>query len=76
MSCSVHDLAEYETNGVPSVLVATEQFATATTAQAGALGTEPSVVYVQHPIQDRTDAELRQIADGAIEALLGALLVS
>lgn len=75
MSCSVHDLAEYEAFGVPSVLVASEQFQSATTAQATALGTTPAAVYVAHPIQDRTDAEIDAIADAVVDQLLAAIVM-
>ncbi len=73
MSCSVHDLAEYEAYGVPAVLVASAEFTTATAAQARSLGTEPAAVYVPHPIQDRTDDELHAIAADALDALLAAI---
>lgn len=76
MSCSVHDLAEYESHGVPSVLVATEQFVTATAAQSRILGTTPAVVYVEHPVQNRTHDELHLMADGVVEALIGALITN
>lgn len=70
MSCSVHDLAEYEANGVPSVLAASEEFVSASDAQAAALGTSPSVVYLPHPIQSRTDEELWELADRFVDDLL------
>jgi hypothetical protein len=31
-------------------------------------------VYVEHPIQDRTDAEMKGIADRAVEGVVRALL--
>jgi hypothetical protein len=31
---------------------------------------EPASVFVAHPIQDRTDDEMRALADGAIEEIL------
>lgn len=31
------------------------------------------MVFVRHPIQDRTDDELRALADGALEQILEAL---
>jgi len=43
-------------------------------AQGAALGFKPAVVYVPHPIQDRTDAELRDLADGAVDKLLASLV--
>jgi len=42
--------------------------------QSKALGTDPAYVFVPHPIQDRTDEELRKLADDHLEAIL-ALLV-
>ena len=73
MSCSVHDVAEYESYGIPSVFVASEEFASATGAQASALGTDPAVVYVPHPIQDRTDDELHAIADSVVDQVIAGI---
>lgn len=42
--------------------------------QSKALGTDPAYVFVPHPVQDRTDAELQKMADDHLEAIL-ALLV-
>lgn len=73
MSCSVHDVAEYETYGVPAVFVASEEFTSATEAQSASLGTDPAVVYVPHPIQDRTDHEMHAIADDVVDHVIAAL---
>jgi hypothetical protein len=70
----VHDSEDFEKRGLPSVFVATEQFADGAEAQARALGFEPSAVYVRHPIQDRTDAEMLEIADQAFEAVFAQLV--
>jgi hypothetical protein len=70
----VHDIADLEARGVPGVFVATLAFTDGAEAQARALGSDPAAVYVEHPIQDRNDAELRAIADGAYEAVVAALL--
>ena len=64
-----------DARGIPGVSVVTTGFTGAVAAQSQALGFEPAVVYVPHPIQNRTAAELDQIADEAIEAAL-ALLVT
>ncbi len=64
-----------DARGIPGVSVVTTGFTSAVAAQSQALGFEPAVVYVPHPIQNRTAAELDQIADEAIEAAL-ALLVT
>jgi len=55
------------------VFVASTEFVDAATAQARALGADPARVFVQHPIQDRTDDELRALADSAIAALVAAV---
>ncbi len=60
-----------ELRGIPSGFVASSEFVVAAEAQAAALGFDPAVVYVPHPIQDRTDDEVRALADDAFEAILG-----
>lgn len=74
MSCSLHDLAEYESYGTPSVLVASEEFASATDAQGRALGIRPAVVYVPHPIQSRDDPEMVTLADEYVDRVISALV--
>jgi hypothetical protein len=54
--------------------VATTEFIDAAAAQSKALGTDPAYVFVPHPVQDRTNAELTKMADDHLEAIL-ALLV-
>jgi hypothetical protein len=73
-SCCTHDLADLEANGIPSVGVATTEFIDAAAAQSKALGTNPAYVFVQHPVQDRTDDELKQLADDHLEAILSLLV--
>jgi hypothetical protein len=53
--------------------VATTAFVEAAAAQSATLGYEPSLVWVPHPIQDRTDDEIRQIADNAFDEILRRL---
>lgn len=53
--------------------VATEAFVEAAAAQSATLGYEPTLVWVPHPIQDRTDDEIRQIADNAFDEILRRL---
>lgn len=55
--------------------VATTEFIDAAAVQAKALGTDPAYVFVPHPVQDRTDDELRRMADEHLERIL-ALLVA
>jgi len=54
--------------------VASDQFVDGAAAQAAALGAENMAVFVEHPIQDRTDEEMSVIADGVVERVIGALL--
>jgi len=71
----VHDTFHFETRGVPSVFVASEEFARAADVQARALGM-PDVrhVYVAHPIQDASDDEMRAKAEKAYNEIVVALL--
>ena len=64
---------ELESRGVPAVVIASAEFVEAAAAQASALGIDPAVVFVRHPIQDRTDAEMRAIADHALQPILQAI---
>jgi hypothetical protein len=66
----MHDLADLEARGIPSVGVATTEFVEAAAAQAGALGYHPAMVFIPHPVQDRTDAELRAMADAALASIM------
>jgi hypothetical protein len=70
----VHDIADLEARGVPGVFVATVAFTDGAEVQARALGADPAAVYVEHPIQDRTDEEMKAVADGAYEAVVAALV--
>jgi alkanesulfonate monooxygenase SsuD/methylene tetrahydromethanopterin reductase-like flavin-dependent oxidoreductase (luciferase family) len=69
----VHDIVNLEGLGVPSVFVASSEFVEAADAQASALGADPARVFVPHPIQDRTDDELRALADDAVGEILAAI---
>jgi hypothetical protein len=69
----VHDIVNLEDLGVPGVMVASTEFVEAAAAQAAALGADPARVFVAHPIQDRTDNELRTLADGVIDNLVDAI---
>jgi hypothetical protein len=53
--------------------VASTEFREAGAAQARALGFEPAAVFVAHPIQDRTDDEMRALADAAIDEVIARI---
>jgi alkanesulfonate monooxygenase SsuD/methylene tetrahydromethanopterin reductase-like flavin-dependent oxidoreductase (luciferase family) len=70
----LHDALKLEGLGIPSVPVATHEFMTAARAQAAALGRPDfDAVYVPHPIQDQTRAEIEAKADAAVEELVERL---
>ena len=69
----MHDITDLEGAGLPGVLVASAEFVEAAAAQARALGFEPARVFVPHPIQDRTDDEVRALAAAALDSLVAAL---
>ena len=72
----MHDTVDLEDRGLPSVFVATVEFVSGADAQARALGAEASAVYVEHPIQDRTDEEMKGIADLAVERVVRAVVAA
>ena len=69
----MHDIVNLEAAGIPGVFLASTEFVEAAAAQSTALGADPAVVFVPHPIQDRTDDELRALADAAFDAILTAV---
>jgi len=71
----VHDIVDIERRGVPGVFVASAEFVEAAIAQSGALGF-PGVkrVFTPHPIQDRTDEEMRAYAEAAYDAIVASII--
>jgi hypothetical protein len=56
---------------VPSLFVASSEFINAAAAQAEALGfPDVARVFVGHPIQDRTDDEMRELAELSFPEIL------
>ena len=74
MSCGLRDVVEFESLGRPGVLIASDAFAQAAANQVELLG-QPKLAYTlaPHPIQDRTDDELRAIAASLVDAALSAI---
>ena len=70
----MHDIADLEGRGLPSVFVASREFEVAASAQARSLGLDVARVFVAHPIQDRTDDEMRALADAAFDEIVATLL--
>ena len=67
-------MANLEARGIPSVGVATTEFIQGAEAQAKALGTDPVLVFIPHPVQDRTDEELRALADQYFDEIMKLLV--
>jgi Skp family chaperone for outer membrane proteins len=74
VSCGLRDVVELEALGRPSVLLASSAFVQAADAQAALLGA-PDLrrCFVSHPVQDRTDDELRAMARAALDDVLAAI---
>ena len=71
----MHDTTWFETQGIPSVFIASSEFIDAAEVQSTALGL-PDVkrIFVPHPIQDATDDEMRAKADAIVGAVIEALV--
>ena len=67
-------MTRLEALGIPSIAVATHEFMTAARAQASALGrADYEAVYVVHPIQDQTRAEIEGRAEAVIDEIYARL---
>jgi hypothetical protein len=72
----MHDIADLEGRGIPGVAIASTEFIGAAALQSKVLGFDPALVFVPHPIQDRSDAELRALADDAFESILLGIMAA
>jgi len=70
----LHDSVRLEEKGIPSVPLATDEFRTAARVQASRLGRpDLEAVFVAHPIQDQTPAEIADRADTVIDEVVSRL---
>jgi len=70
----LHDTVKIESSGIPAVPVATHEFRTAARAQASQLGRpDLDAVYVDHPIQDQSRAEIEARAQRAVAEIVARL---
>ena len=67
-------MANLEERGIPTVGVATTEFIQGAEAQAKSLGTDPALIFIPHPVQDRTDDELQATARAVVDDVLGQLV--
>ena len=75
MSCGLRDVLELESLDTPAVLVASDAFVQAADDQAQKLG-QPEIrrIFVDHPVQDRTDDELQATAREVVDDVLQRLV--
>ena len=70
----MHDIVDIERRGIPGVFVASAEFVSAADAQSKALGfPDVARVFTPHPVQDRTDDEMREYADRALDEIVAAV---
>jgi hypothetical protein len=55
------------------VNIVTEPFADGATAQCDSLGLDPAIVWLPHPIQNRTTDELHGLADATVDRIVALL---
>jgi len=71
----VHDIVDLERRGIPGVFVASGEFVEAAVAQSNSLGfPDVARVFTPHPIQDRTDEEMRQYAHDAFDRIVSQII--
>jgi hypothetical protein len=70
----VHDIVDLEARGLVGVFVATTEFVVAAEAQSTSLGFPTLArVFTPHPVQDRTDDEMRAYADNAFDDIVAQI---
>ncbi len=70
----MHDIADLELRGIPSMFVASAEFVSAANSQSLALGfPDMKRVFTTHPIQDRTDEEMRLLANKYFAEILACI---
>ena len=67
------DIGDPEGRNIPGVGIASSEFVEAAALQSKALGLNPAMVFVPHPIQDRTDDEVGALAEQALASIIEAL---
>jgi hypothetical protein len=70
----LHDTIKLENWGIAAIAVATHEFTVPARAQAAALGRPDfDAVYVPHPIQDQTVAEIEARAELVLDEIVARL---
>ena len=70
----MHDIVDLERRGIPAMFIASAQFVDAAVAQAKSLGfPDVARVFTPHPIQDRSDDEMRKYAVDAFDEIVATI---
>lgn len=64
---------DLDRRGVAGVNIVTTRFTDAAAAQCDALGFDAAIVWVPHPVQNRTRSELEALADEHFERIMNAI---
>lgn len=64
---------DLESRGLPSGFIASCEFEQAANAQGKSLGIKPARVFVPHPIQDRTDEEMADLANATLDEVVALI---
>ena len=67
---------DLDSRGLPGGFVASSEFVEAARAQASSLGFDPFKVFVEHPIQDRSDQEIVHLADRYFSEVIAMISTS
>jgi hypothetical protein len=70
----LHDILTLDRRSIPGCAVISEGFIPAAQAQSKALGFNPAIVWLQHPIQNRTEEELANMAVAAVTDILSKIV--
>ncbi|MBT4204721.1 MAG: hypothetical protein HOK64_07685 [Proteobacteria bacterium] len=63
----MQDIKELDSRGIPGGFIASSVFENAAIAHGEAVGFAADSLFVAHPIQDRTDEEMKLLAETAFE---------
>ncbi len=69
----MHDIATLDKRGIPGCSVISEEFKPGAAAQAKSLGFDPAIVWVGHPIQNRSPQQLAALAEGVLDQILSQI---
>lgn len=72
-SCSTHDLVDLDRRGLAGVSILTGEFRDAFNSQCRAIGFDGASIYVPHPMQNRTTAELHRFAEECVAEVAAKL---